>query len=320
MLLLPALFALAFLLVLLTPDTALAWGPGVHMAISNQLLTAPGLLAPAVGALLAEHPQPFLYGALSADFFVGKGSVAHPGHSHNWETALTLLETSHSPPMRAYALGYASHLAADVMAHNYYVPNMLRLSPGSGKLSHVLIEMQADRQIEWCRQQAGGVLSAPHSEQDTSLLSTLNMKRWPFLIKKQLFMRSVQFSGSKEVRRSLGSLGKLLPVVPPMRQPLAMPGFYSDSIAQAEAIVLRNRQFLQRMLDLSLILAQEAVLQLDVCLAMAFDPVGTENLAAARKLSSPAKQRRIITPEESFPLHPMLQRFALDLDILREDS
>lgn len=309
---------LALVCILLAPDNALAWGPGVHMAISNQLLMAPGMLGPALGPLLATHPQPFIYGALSADIFVGKGCRARPGHSHNWETALALLETSEADALRAYALGYASHLAADVIAHNYYVPNMLRLSPGSGKLSHVLVEMQADRHIQWCRRQARGALRLPHKEQDKTLLEALNLKRWPFLLKKQLFKSSVRVVGSKELKRSLDSLGQFLPVVPPMRKSTGTPLFYNGSNEQAEALVLRNQQYLQKMLDLSLILAQEAVLQPSVCLALGFDPVGTENLAAVRKLERLDREQRILDTDECFPLAPSLQRFALDLKSLEE--
>ena len=37
-----------------------------------------------------------------------------------------------------------THLAADVVAHNYYVPNTLWTMPTGGKLSHVYVEAQAE--------------------------------------------------------------------------------------------------------------------------------------------------------------------------------
>lgn len=306
---------LTALLFLLLPDPAWAWGPGVHLAIGNQLLRTPHILGPELTALLAAHPQAFLYGALSADIFVGKGCRARPGHSHNWETALSLLQSADAPEQRAYALGYATHLAADVLAHNYYVPTLLGLTPGKGKFSHVLVEMHADKRVRWSGRQAAGLFRLPNvADQDAFLLQATHNKRWSFLLKKQLYRGSVQFSGSRELDTALRRLGDMLSMTPSQSS--------QEADRRVAAVVWRNHAYLQLMLDLSLVLAREAVLQPEVCLARDFDPVGTQNLAAVRQLRRQRERRVIVGPGELFPLAPPLERFALDLQELNapEDS
>lgn len=309
--------AAALALVVLLPGEALAWGPGVHLAIGNQLLQNAGIFGPSLAALLTAHPQPFLYGTLSADIFVGKGCQAKPGHSHNWQVGLELLDNADSEGLRAYALGYATHLAADVLAHNHYVPTMLTLTPGGGKLSHVLLEMQADRRVYWSSRQAKGLFQALRYEaQDELLLRTTRRQRWPFLLKKQLLKSTVRFTGNKNLRKPLSSLRKMLPIVPPMGAVPEENGLPSD--VDAAVRVWNNQEYLLRMLDLSLILAREAVLQPQVCLAREFDPIGSTNIAAVRDLRRLGPSIGGIPPEDYFPLPPQLQRFALDMDILKE--
>lgn len=137
---------LSLLEVLGFASNSLAWGPGVHMAIGNALLANTQLLPAETAALLLSNSAVFLYGCLSADIFIGKGSKAKRRHSHNWKTGFALLAEADKPHLRAYSLGYLSHLSADVLAHNYYVPNLMREAPTGGRLTHVYIEMLADDQ------------------------------------------------------------------------------------------------------------------------------------------------------------------------------
>ncbi len=273
------LLALLFLLFGF-PDQALAWGPGVHMAIGNQLLHVPHLLPQTLASVLATQPHAFLYGCLSADIFVGKGCTSKPGHSHNWDTARILLLAADSPPLQAHALGYVSHLAADVVAHNYYVPTMLGLTPGSGKLSHMLVEMQADRRVRWSARQARGILLHPHLDQDSCLLMATQRKRWPFQFKKRLFINSVRVSGSRELRKHLSSLRRMLPLAPSMAPGLEPPPKTERLVADPQD----NYNYLMRMLDLSLTLSIQAVTRFESCLAQDFDPIGGEHLREVRRL------------------------------------
>ena len=115
------------------PEEVLAWGPGVHMVTGNWVLQNLTALSPAMAALLMRYPGQFLHGCLSADIFIGKGSVAREGHSHNWDSAFALLRRADRGRRKAYAYGYLAHLAADTVAHNVYVPESFARAPGSGR-------------------------------------------------------------------------------------------------------------------------------------------------------------------------------------------
>ncbi|HVC44322.1 MAG TPA: zinc dependent phospholipase C family protein [Candidatus Binataceae bacterium] len=118
-----AAFGLSIALILLHPATALAWGPVTHVALGIQTLatvsTPDGLLQ----AALANLPEVFLYGSLAPDIVQGRRLQSRlRRHSHNWATGVGLLNSARDEPERAFALGYMAHLAADVVAHNFFLP------------------------------------------------------------------------------------------------------------------------------------------------------------------------------------------------------
>jgi len=113
--------AIAF--VLLDPSPALAWGPVTHIALGIQALatvsTPDGLLQ----AVLAKLPEAFLYGGLAPDIVQGRRLQSRlRRHSHNWSTGLGLLAAARAEKEQAFAMGYLAHLAADVVAHNFFLP------------------------------------------------------------------------------------------------------------------------------------------------------------------------------------------------------
>lgn len=269
-------FAFFILVVaLLMPDQALAWGPGVHLALGNSVLGNLGCLSPLVAGLLQRHQSAFLYGCLSADIFIGKGCNFQPGHSHNWVTGFKLLSSAKDPRVLSYAYGYLTHLAADVVAHNYYVPNTLWTMPSGGKLSHVYVEAQADRRFECERQSALALFRRPNRDTDTTLLSAMEKKRLPFLVKKQIVKGTLKVCGLKEWGNSLKLADRLLPL--------------SSS----------NRH-LDEMLTLSENLVFNFLSDPKQSAAVSFDPIGSRNLRevkAQRAVRSKTDSRnRLFTP------------------------
>jgi len=108
-------------IILLDASPALAWGPVTHIALGIQSLatvsTPDGLLQ----AALANLPEVFLYGSLAPDIVQGRRLQSRlRRHSHNWSTGLGLLEAARAQKEKAFALGYLAHLAADVVAHNFF--------------------------------------------------------------------------------------------------------------------------------------------------------------------------------------------------------
>jgi hypothetical protein len=64
--------------------------------------------------------------------------------SHEWETAARLLHQAGSDEERAIALGFASHLLTDIIAHNHFVPAHERVWFDVPLLTHAASEWAMD--------------------------------------------------------------------------------------------------------------------------------------------------------------------------------
>ena len=259
-----AMFAgvLSLVGVLGFPETAHAWGPGAHMVMGNWILHNLALLPPLVAEPLARFPDFFLHGCLSADIFIGKGCVAKKGHSHNWESAQALLARAGSLRSRSYAYGYLSHLAADTVAHNVFVPALFPRAPGNGRIAHVYIEMQADRMLAWNREQALAVFHGNRSKDSEQMLrKTLRRNAIKFRLQSGAYQASIAVGGSALWRRSLRVVDGLLPG----RVSADDLAAWLETAAGAVVDVLRNGE-------------RSSVFMLD--------PVGTDALANAAALRS----------------------------------
>lgn len=134
----------SFLLVLILPDTVFAWGPATHLEIGYAVLSKTNLLVTPVKLLIETFPYDFLYGNVSADIVVGKNLVEELKHCHNWKVGFKLLKKADSNSQKAFALGYLSHLAADTVAHNHFIPEMMIRSFSARTLRHIYWEMRFD--------------------------------------------------------------------------------------------------------------------------------------------------------------------------------
>ena len=102
--------------------TAHAWGTGAHTDFGLTILGNLALLTPAVRALLKKFPKDYLYGNLAADTVIGKNLASQEEHVHNWEVAIRLFDLCETDAEKAFVYGYLSHLSADTVAHNFFVP------------------------------------------------------------------------------------------------------------------------------------------------------------------------------------------------------
>lgn len=203
--------ALVLVFWLISGGEAEAWGPGVHMVTGNWLLQNLTALPAEVATSIMAHPGQFLYGILSPDIFIGKGSHNKKGHSHNWQTGLLLLRLADTAEQKAYAYGYLSHLSADTVAHNVFVPQSSDAAVGSGRLAHVYLEMQADRVLEWDSQDALAVFRERPSAASAALLKkTMRQTPWTFWMKKFIFRQSIFFGGLPSWRSAMGFLDSVI--------------------------------------------------------------------------------------------------------------
>lgn len=161
---------LAVCTLLLLPDNASAWGPGFHLQLGTAVLANLQALPAAVAALIGNHPNDFLYGCISADITLGKKYTGYLLHCHRWHIGRKLLEKSVTDAQRACAYGYISHLAADTVAHCYYVPLSIMRSYQSVVMKHAYWEVRFDSftpQAIWDR---GRKVALEHFQENDALL------------------------------------------------------------------------------------------------------------------------------------------------------
>lgn len=136
------------LCLVLLPEQACAWGGGTHLAVGLEVLKRFAELPHPLAELLLRHPNDFLYGCLAADITVGKKFTHYLLNCHRWGVGERVLQISETDPQRACAYGYLCHLAADVVAHNYYVPFKTVRSFATVALRHTYWELRFEAFVD----------------------------------------------------------------------------------------------------------------------------------------------------------------------------
>lgn len=127
---------LAAVFVVITPAVAHAWTPGTHVFLGDAVIRSLQFLPPGVAALLSEFPYDFLYGSIAADTSIAKKYAPAGRHCHSWTVGMEIYDRATEPSLRAFGLGYLAHLAADAVAHNYFVPRQLAVTSSTSSLGH----------------------------------------------------------------------------------------------------------------------------------------------------------------------------------------
>lgn len=279
-----ALFSIACgTLQFLFPDGAWAWGPGVHTVIASSILGDLHQLLPTIARTIQSYPLEYLYGSLAADFFVGRGLKPKEGHSHNWETGFRFLREAKNMEESSYAYGFLSHLAADVIAHNYFIPTLIHRVSTWRRMGHLYWEAASDCLVGPVYMRiAKEVLSMERLGCDDLLKAAVGKKRNGLRARRQLFTQTVKFSDYLK-----GSQTKFL-VDPGLRWE-HFPRFFAS------------------MMDLSYRLTKDFLLRPNESPCISHDPIGSRNLLLASKKAVLSRLFKIPRPT---------YRFKIDRDLL----
>jgi hypothetical protein len=136
------------LAILVFPSDAQAWGPLAHLNFSAQALQALGTVQPSLRHLLQDFGNEFLYGSLAADIVVGKNMARYLYHCHNWRVGFNVFKHARGGSEQAFALGFLSHLSADTVAHNYFVPFKTLASYHKRNTKHAYWELRYDQRMD----------------------------------------------------------------------------------------------------------------------------------------------------------------------------
>lgn len=192
----------ALLLVALTPHAAWAWSPGTHIFIGQSVLANLQFLPGYLAELLQAHPFEFLYGSIAADTSFAKKYAPVGRHSHAWHVGEEIVELAGRPPLKAFGFGYLAHLAADVVAHNYFVPRQLVLTSSTRALGHSYWEGRFDMHVgEPSARTAREVLAGDHSEEDEHLDRIISPTIFSVRTNRRLFKGMVSITDWANWRR-----------------------------------------------------------------------------------------------------------------------
>jgi hypothetical protein len=139
-----------------------AWGLMTHLYFAHSLLWAMPLLDPRLRAAIQKFPELVMAGACLPDLAII--SKKHRD-THDWQHAHILLESANSEEELAIAIGYASHLYVDVIAHNHFVPAHEEMWIDRGMLAHVASEWAMDAHLAPLLEASPGRLLRRHANQ-----------------------------------------------------------------------------------------------------------------------------------------------------------
>jgi len=181
--------------VLVTPSDLFAWGPATHIAIGEAVLSSLHLLPPAVRTILERNRLSFLYGSVAADISFAKKYAAVGRHCHHWHVGREILESAESDALKAVGFGYLSHLAADTIAHNVFVPRKLLTTSSAHAVGHTYWEHRMDVHLgaRFGKRARRIVLRYDHSEADELFDRVLSRTLFSFRTNRRLFRGMIAF-------------------------------------------------------------------------------------------------------------------------------
>lgn len=143
----PALYLVALGLF---PLDAHAWGLQTHLYFAHYALLALPFADPELRAAAARFPRLVLAGACLPDLAMIGQLTGTPGfqRSHRWSMLRRIAAAPRDERERALALGYATHLLADVIAHNLFVPEHEERLIRVAYVTHALSEWAMDEHLK----------------------------------------------------------------------------------------------------------------------------------------------------------------------------
>lgn len=236
------------------------WGPGVHLHLAGKVLE--DNIKNEDFEIIKKNKEYFLYGNVSPDITLGKKYIKEiEKHCHKWETAFNILNKASNDKQKAMSYGYLTHLAADVIAHNYYIPKELLEGRGLRNFLHTVVEIKADMSIyKDTYSLIKNILDKDYKEEDKFLKENISKAILPFGINRKIFEYSLKSSKSKYLYRAFNIFGKY------------------------ERWIEENRNILVYYHEISYNLMVDILNNLDKSEILNYDPNGEHNLKLLKKL------------------------------------
>lgn len=204
------LFITVLVIALFWPNDAFAWGPGTHLEVAVGLVKDAAIFSPAIAMLLKKYRDQFVYGMVSADVLMGKKYAGYLHHNHNWAVGWQVFENCKSDSEKASAYGYLTHLACDIVAHNYYIPYMVIKSYRINRMrDHTYWELRFDNHVSdetW--DEVYRILRADVHSFDNILESTLKRPMFSFKTNRRVFNTILMIQRFRQLRKMINFYSK----------------------------------------------------------------------------------------------------------------
>jgi len=250
---------LTLLSFILVPENVYAWGAGIHIMEGSYVLNNLQLILPNVADMLRAFPMDYLYGCISADIFIGKGHRRKDDHCHNWSVGQKMLSLATSHSEIAFSYGYLSHLAADIIAHNFYIPNQLYSTSSAGRLGHIYWELRSDEytaRMHW--KLAREVIKRHNGHNDGVMQEVIPKKVVSFKAKKRIYLRAIELNDLILWRKAIAAIAKN------SRWDIGL-------------------DYIEYLNNLSINLILDLLQNPESAVCLKFDPIGSDNIKAAKK-------------------------------------
>ena len=201
---LAAVMAAAGLLLLLFPGDLFAWTPGTHVYLGESVLANLRHLPAAIADLLRVYPFDFLYGNIAADSSIAKKYAPVGRHCHFWHVGQEIHDLAESEALRAFGWGYLCHLAADTVAHNYFVPRQLVLTSSTSSVGHSYWESRVETHLgDAYARSARELIRLDHSAADAHLDRIISPTIFSVRTNRRLFRGMVHLTETQGWQRSM---------------------------------------------------------------------------------------------------------------------
>jgi hypothetical protein len=254
-------------LIVLTPGTAHAWTPGTHIFLGDAVLQSLAMLPGHIAELLSAFPYDFLYGSIAADTSIAKKYAPAGRHCHSWTVGFEIHDRARDERLQTFALGYLAHLAADAVAHNYFVPHQRTITSSTAALGHSYWESRFETHIGGdASRRAREVILLDHSRSDEHLDRILSPTIFSTPTNRRIFRGMVYVTDTESWQRIF--------------QLMSERSRWDLSNIEVGAYVSRSYNFIMDLFN-----------RLEASEPFALDPSGDEALRRAKRIRRAALRR-----------------------------
>jgi len=166
------------------------WGFNTHIKIGLDILETTNFY------LIKSYPIHFLLGNIFPDFFnlfKDFSQFKKNLNTHSWKIVSDLFNSAEQEDEKAFCHGYAAHLSADIIAHNYMVPQNFLLYSRKKFLAHFLIESAEDSYNNKKQKHTLYYLLDNSADYGSHFLRTMNVDKKYFSREMLILKKSIQY-------------------------------------------------------------------------------------------------------------------------------